>query len=225
VIFARQAQVRWTQPFSGGQWSIALENPETVASLATGTSFRADDDRLPDFAANVHFDTSFGKYSIAGVARQLRIDSLSAPATREQKLVTAFGINGVVPTFGKDDLRLSAYAGNGIGRYSIGFLSDAIVDANSRLVAPTQWLAMAAYRHYWSANLRSTVAFSAVGVSNPEGTAATVNKSSDSAHLNVIWSPVPQANAGLEYIYARREVQGGDSGNVNRVQASVQYFF
>jgi hypothetical protein len=225
VIFARQAQVRWTQPFTGGRWSLALENPETVASLPGGASFRADDDRLPDFAANVHFDTSFGKYSIAGVARQLRIDSLSAPATREQKLATAFGVNGVVPVFAKDDVRFSAYAGNGIGRYSIGFLSDALVDANSRLVAPTQWLAMAAYRHFWTANLRSTVALSGVGVSNPAGTGAGVNKSSNSEHLNLIWSPAPQTNVGLEYIHARREVQGGDSGTVNRLQASAQYFF
>ncbi|MEP6940899.1 MAG: DcaP family trimeric outer membrane transporter [Rudaea sp.] len=225
VVFARQAQVRWTQAFSGGRWSLALENPETVASLPSGASFRGDDDRLPDFAANVHFDTSFGKYSIAGIARQLRVDSPSSPAVREQKLATAFGVNGVIPSFGKDDLRFSAYAGNGIGRYSIGFLSDALVDADSHLVAPTQWLAMAAYRHYWTANLRSTLALSGVGVSNPAGAASGVNKSSESAHLNVIWSPTPQSNVGLEYIFARREVQGGDSGNLNRVQASAQYFF
>jgi hypothetical protein len=225
VIFARQAQVRWTQPFAGGQWSIALENPETVTALSNGTSFRADDDRLPDFAANAHFDTSFGKYSIAGVARQLRIDSSSAPASHEQKLATAFGVNGVIPMFGKDDLRVSAYAGNGIGRYSIGFLPDALVDANGHLAAPTQWLAMAAYRHFWTPGLRSTLALSGVAASNPSGTAAGVNRSADSAHLNVIWSPVAQTNLGVEYIYARREVQGGDSGTVNRVQASAQYFF
>ncbi len=225
IIFARQAQVRWTQPFTGGQWSVALENPETVAALPSGASFRADDDRLPDFAANVHFNTAWGKYSIAGMARQLRVDSASAPASRAQKLGTAFGVNGVVPTFGKDDVRFSAYAGNGIGRYSVGFFPDALLDAGGHLVLPTQWLAMVAYRHFWTTSLRSTVALSGLASSNPAGTGASVNKRSDSAHLNVIWSPVPQTNLGLEYIHARREVQDGSAGSVNRLQASAQYFF
>jgi hypothetical protein len=225
IIFARQAQVRWTQPFSGGQWSVALENPETVASLPSGASFRADDDRLPDFAANIHFDTAIGKYSIAAVARQLRVDSASAPASQTQKLATAFGVNGVIPVFGKDDVRLSAYAGTGIGRYSVGFFSDGLLDTNGRLVLPTQWLAMAAYRHFWTPTLRSTVALSGLGASNPASTGAGVNRRAESAHLNVIWSPVPQTNLGLEYIYAHREVQDGSAGSLNRLQASAQYFF
>ena len=51
-IFDRQAQVRWTQPFGGsgslaaGQWSVALENPESVVTVPGGANFRADDDRV-----------------------------------------------------------------------------------------------------------------------------------------------------------------------------------
>jgi hypothetical protein len=225
VIFARQAQVRWTQAFSGGQWSVAFENPETVASLPNGTQFRADDDRLADIAGNIKFNTSFGKYSFAAIVRQLRVDSAASPASREQKLGTAVGVNGVVPLFRADDVRFSAYYGNAIGRYSIGFLSDALLDANGHIELPNQWIAMAAYRHFWSPTVRSTLALSGVGASNPEGTAGTVNRSAQSAHLNVIWSPVPQTNLGLEYIHARREVQSGDAGTLNRLQVSAQYSF
>ena len=157
-IFARQAQVRWTQPFSSGQWSIALENPETVATLPNGTQFRADDDRLPDLAGIVSFNTGFGKYSIAGVARQLRVDSASAPASQDQKFGSALGVNGVIPFLRSDDLRFSGYYGNGIGRYSIGFFTDALLDANGHILLPKQWLATVAYRHFWSPNLRSTLA-------------------------------------------------------------------
>ena len=62
-IFDRQAQVRWTQPFGsaasggGGQWSVGLENPETVVQIPGGASFRADDDRLPDVTGQVLFNT------------------------------------------------------------------------------------------------------------------------------------------------------------------------
>jgi hypothetical protein len=224
-IFARQAQVRWTQPFTSGQWSIALENPETVATLPNGTQFRADDDRLPDLAGIVSFNTGFGKYSIAGVARQLRVDSASAPASQDQKFGSALGVNGVIPFMRSDDLRFSAYYGNGIGRYSIGFFTDALLDANGHILLPKQWLATLAYRHFWSPNLRSTLALSELGSSNPEGTAGSVNRDSQSAHLNVIWSPVVQTNFGLEYIHARREVQNGESGTLNRLQAAAQYSF
>jgi hypothetical protein len=224
-IFARQAQVRWTQPFSSGQWSIALENPETVATLPNGTQFRADDDRLPDLAGIVSFNTGFGKYSIAGVARQLRVDSASAPASQDQKFGSALGVNGVVPFLRSDDLRFSAYYGNGIGRYSIGFFTDALLDANGHILLPKQWLATVAYRHFWSPNLRSTLALSELGSSNPEGTAGSVNRNAQSAHLNIVWSPVAQTNFGLEYIHARREVQSGESGTLNRLQAAAQYFF
>jgi len=225
VIFARQAQVRWTQPFSGGQWSIALENPETVVALPSGDSFRADDDRYPDIAGNVKFDTRWGKYSIAGLARQLRVDSASAPAARDQKWGGAVGVNGVVPLFHGDDVRFSAYYGNAIGRYSIGFFPDALLDGNAHLVLPTQWLAMAAYRHLWTADLRSTLALSTLRSNNPVGTAGSVNRGAESAHLNLIWSPTPKTNLGLEFIHATREIQDGQSGRLNRVQAAAQYLF
>jgi len=225
VIFARQAQVRWTQPFSGGEWSIALENPETVVALPNGDSFRADDDRYPDIAGNVKFATRWGNYSIAGLARQLRVDSASAPASRDQKWGGAVGVNGVVPLLHADDLRFSAYYGNAIGRYSIGFFPDAVLDANDRLVLPTQWLAMAAYRHFWTPNLRSTIALSALRSDNPDGTAGSVNRGAESAHLNLIWSPTAKTNLGVEFIHASREVQNGQSGTLNRVQAAAQYLF
>lgn len=224
-IFARQAQVRWTKSFAGGQWSVALENPETVATLLNGTQFRADDDRLPDLTGMVRFNTAYGNYSIAGLARQLRVDSLSAPASREQKLGTALGVNGVVPLFSTDDVRFSVYYGNGIGRYATGFFTDALLDANGHIILPREWTATVAYRHYWAPTLRSTLALSGLGASKPEGTADTANKGAKSAHLNVIWSPVPQTNIGLEFIHASREIQNGQAGALNRVQASVQYFF
>jgi len=147
VIFARQAKVRWTQPFAGGQWSLALENPETVAALPSGDLFHADDDRVPDLAGQIKFATAHGTYSVAGLVRQLRGDSASAPASTDQKWGAAVGVNGVIPVFHGDDVRVSAYVGNAIGRYSIGFFTDAVIDANARVALPNEWLAMAAYRH------------------------------------------------------------------------------
>ena len=225
VIFARQAQVRWTQPFSGGQWAVALENPETVVALSGGESFRADDDRFPDLAGRIRFDTRFGTWSLAGLARQIRVDSASAPATREQKWGGAVGVSGVVPLPGGDDVRASAHYGNAIGRYAIGFFPDGLVDTTSHLVLSNEWLAMVAYRHFWRPGLRSTLALSGLRASHPAGTAGSVNRSAESAHLNLIWSPLARVDLGVEYIHATRQVESGDTGRLNRVQASALYRF
>ncbi|MGE5117621.1 MAG: DcaP family trimeric outer membrane transporter [Betaproteobacteria bacterium] len=224
-IFARQAQVRWTERLRAGQWSVALESPETVVALPDGTTFRADDDRVPDLAANVQVNARFGQFSLAGLLRQVRVDSAAAPAARDQRWGGGLGVNGVVPFGTRDDARFSVYYGNALGRYTVGFFSDAVLGSDQHLGLPDQWVATAAYRHYWSDTVRSTLALSGLGASNPAGTAGGVNRSAQSAHLNLIWSPVPQANLGIEYLHARRETEDGLDGRLNRLQASAQYFF
>lgn len=224
VIFARQAQVRWTQPFAGGEWAVAVENPETVVTLANGSSFRADDDRLPDFAGNVKFNTPYGKYTFAGMVRQMRIDSAADPAAVLHKWGGVVGANAVVGV-GADDIRATYYVGNAIGRYSVGFFNDALLGTTGGLKLPSQWVATVAYRHFWMPGLRSTLAISGLHSANAAGTAGGVNRSAQSLHANLIWSPVAQTNLGLEFIEARRAVQNGQSGTLHRLQASAQYLF
>jgi len=230
-IFDRQAQVRWTQPIEassyarGGRWSISLENPETVAQLQSGASFRADDDRIPDVTGQLALDTDRGAFSLHGIVRQLRVDSGASPAAVDGKIGAAIAIAGVVPARGRDDFRFTAGAGNGIGRYSNGFLPDAIVDAQGRLHLPQQWVAYGAYRHFWSETLRSSLVLSVGGERNPDAAPGDTNKATHSAHLNLIWSPVPRSDLGIEYIFADRETEDGQKGHLNRLQASAKYAF
>ena len=229
-IFDRQAQARWTQSFGpstwgSGQWSVALENPETVVQIPGGASFRADDDRWPDLTGQVLFNTPRGKVSVHGLLREIRIDSATAPAAVDQKLGGALSIAGVLPTVGRDDFRFTASVGNAIGRYSNGFFPDGVVGSDGQLRLPKQWGWFAAYRHYWSDQLRSNVVLSSAGENNPAGSPANTNKSTRSAHVNLIWSPVANSDLGLEYIYADRETEDGLRGHLNRVQASAKYAF
>jgi hypothetical protein len=230
-IFDRQAQVRWTQSFgpsawgTGGQWSLGLENPEAVVQIPGGGSFRADDDRLPDVTGQVLFNTSIGKISVHGLVRQIRVDSASAPAVVDQKLGGAVSVAGVIPSIGKDDFRFTASAGNAIGRYSDGFFPDGVVGSDGRIRLPKQWGWFAAYRHYWFDQLRSNLVLSTAGENNPAGAPASTNKSTRSAHVNLIWSPVPNSDLGFEYIYADRETEDGLKGHLNRLQASAKYAF
>lgn len=221
-IFVRQAQVRWTQPFSGGQWSVALENPETVATLFSGANQRADDDRVADLTGRIAFKTSYGDYSITGLARQVRIQSAAA---RDSRQGYGLGVYGVVPTTGKDTFNFGVNVGDGIGRYWGGLTSDGFIDAAGRLDLADQYGGFASYPHFWSDQLRSTLALGSLYASNPNFAGGATSNRFQSAHLNLIWSPIANTSFGAEYIFGRREVVSGLSGTVNRVQASFQYGF
>ena len=134
-------------------------------------------------------------------------------------------VAGVIPTVGKDDFRFTASAGNAIGRYSDGFFPDGVVGSDGQIHLPKQWGWFAAYRHYWFDQLRSSLVLSTASESNPAGAPANTNKSTASAHANLIWSPVANADLGVEYIFADRKTQDGLKGNLNRLQASAKYTF
>lgn len=229
-IFDRQAQVRWTQPFdakgsiAGGRWSVALENPESVVTVPGGASFRADDDRFPDITGQVQFDTSRGRIAVSGILRQIRADS-KTPAVVDQSMGGALSVAGIIPTTGKDDVRFMLSAGNAIGRYSNGFFTDGIVGADGEVRLARQWGWYGAYRHFWNDALRSNVVLSSTSARNPGGTPGTTNRSTQSAHVNLIWSPVANTDVGLEYIVANRRTEDGATGHLNRLQASAKYTF
>ncbi|MGE5169910.1 MAG: DcaP family trimeric outer membrane transporter [Rudaea sp.] len=226
-VFERQTQIRWTESFAGlqapTQWSIALENPETVVQTSAG-SLRADDDHVPDFTGQVAFDTARGKFSVHGLLRQIRVDT-AVPALTDQKWGGALALAGSVPTIGKDDVRFTASVGNGIGRYANGFFPDAVLDDRGRLGLPTQWLFYTGYRHFWTDSLRSSLVVSMASENNPAGAPADTNKRTRSAHVNLIWSPVENTDLGMEYIRADRETEDGSSGHLDRVQLSAKYAF
>lgn len=226
-LFIRQTQVRWTEGFDGGSWAIAAESPEsflTTANAGGGSNGLTDDDKVPDLVARVDFNTSAGRFALAAMARNIRVDTASGADDQWGGALAAYG---VVPTIGKDTFQFSLTAGNALGRYmGQAVFSDGSVDASGELSLNNQWGAILAYRHFWTDNLRSTLALSTARASNPSGaTTANMNESADTAHLNLLWSPVASTTFGLELIHARRETEDGRNGDLNRVQTSAQYNF
>ena len=56
----------------------------------------------------------------------------------------------------------------------------------------------------------------------------TTNQVTDeswNAFANLIWTPIPPLNVGIEVMYASRTLEDGRSGNLQRVQFSTQYNF
>lgn len=226
-LFVRQAQVRWTQKFVTGQWSVSAENPESLLAVpGSATTFRSDSDHVPDLTGRVDFSARGATYSVGLLARNIHVDSAAGPAATGGKWGGALSFTGIVPTMGKDDLRLNLNAGNAIGRYQVGgFFPDGYVDAKGELHLARQTSGYVAYRHFWSPTLRSTLELSAASSAPPPDTFKGINQADRSQHLNLIWRPVTNFDVGVEVIHARRIVTGGDAGNLNRLQFSAQYSF
>ncbi|MNR24233.1 hypothetical protein D3C85_1413020 [compost metagenome] len=117
--------------------------------------------------------------------------------------------------------------GEGIGRYvGLNFSNDAVLDASGQLDAIGVIAGFAAYRHVWTPGWRSSLIWSAQKVDNDvllTGTGA--NRSAQSIHANLIWSPVTAFDLGAELMFADRKLESGLDGDMTRLILFAKYGF
>jgi len=222
AVLARQPQVRYKY----GNLYVSLENPETTLSpLGGGTRLVTGDSHLPD--AIVRYDVAQrggGLLSIAGMVRQLRSDT---ELVKDTALAWGVSVAGKLAVGSKDDVRFEINGGKGIGRYiGSNFVNDGQVDEMGRIQPVAVLASFASYRHFWSASLRSSVMYAFQrGWNHDRLTGPDENKFTDDAHINLVWSPLPNVDVGGEYIRARRKTQGGETGIVDRFATFARYGF
>lgn len=133
--FIRQGQIRYTN----GGLQISVENPHSDLGDSS-------QDSIPDFIAKYTFKGDWGNVSVAGVARQ--INTLGG----DTESALGYGVAGRIKTFGKDDFRFQVHGGN-TGRYVSVLVARDLV--GEEIEESTS--IMAAYRHFWTNDMRSTV--------------------------------------------------------------------
>ncbi|EKE76770.1 DcaP family trimeric outer membrane transporter [Gallaecimonas xiamenensis] len=226
TVFNRQPMIRYTS----GNWMFAAENPETTYN-PYGASGRVDEDNsvLPDLVARYNMKGDWGSVAVSGLLRQLRADTLDANGdVQDNETTTGFGVNvsGMLKVGQTDDFRFSVTGGEGIGRYvALNTFNGAYAQADGGLEAISTVSAFAAYRHFWNDQWRSTFMVSGTWADIDEEMNQAVTKQVQSAHVNLIYSPVKPISFGVEYIYAERELENGEDGDLNRLQFSAKYVF
>lgn len=228
-LFIRQAMVRWTQPFNGGSFQFALENPHSsFISKAGATPTTGNSEIVPDIIARVNFANDFGKYSIATMARNLKVDQTIGGVHFDDNVWGyAVSLNAAIPTYNKDTIILQFNFGDALGRYMESEFADAFINpTNGDIETCNQMGIVAGYRHFWASNLRSSVLVSYAYRDNDLNYVAnTVTKDYKSVHANIIWSPVKRVNIGAEYIYGYKELENSADGSMNRLECSFQFIF
>lgn len=216
TIFIRQPQIRYTN----GPWQFAIENPETtVTPFGGGARLVTDTANIPDLVLRYNHSADWGSFTVAGLGRQLGI---AGPGGTDREMAFGLSLSGKFD-IGRNDLRWMVSGGPGIGRYlGLNTSNDAVLDANGELEAIDLLGGFVSYRHFWTDQWRSNFTLSAFRADNDTDlTGMGVTKSAESAHANLIYQATPHLRFGMEYIYARREIESGASGNMNRLQFST----
>ena len=225
TIFGRQAMIRYTS----GNWQIAAENPETtVTPYGGGGRIVADDNKVPDVVLRYNLSGDWGSFAAAGMVRQLRYEGSSAGMQIDDATTSfSLSLSGKFVFGNKDDFRWMASWGDGIGRYiGLNTSNGAVIDENGNLKSIEQIGVFGSYRHLWSDQWRSNFTVGYLSIDNDTsltGTGAT--KNATSYHANIIYSPQPKLDFGLEFLYADREIESGLDGDMARFIFSAKYAF
>ena len=224
TIFARQAMVRYTN----GPFQIALENPETtVTPYQGGGRIVADDNAVPDLVLRYNHKRDWGHVTVAALVRQLAYQNKQG-GNDIDSTDTSYGISiGAKFKLGDDDLRLMLNTGAGLGRYSgLNIVNGAVLDENNELQAIDSTGFAIAYRHMWTEQWRSSFTYSAFSADNDTDlTGLNTTESTWSTRANLLYSPSKELTFGAEYAFAKREVESGLEGDMNRLQFSAKYAF
>jgi hypothetical protein len=235
---------------------ISVEMPETQYTTANGVvtpdsrilglaspAFNV----MPDFHTRLTWRQDGLELVGRGMLRQLE---LRAPGTAlegvtSSRSATGFGVAGHVrfpmrwlsDDFGADELLGMAYYGQGIGRYFFSSTNgvDAVTNVdtltnrtlNTAFNAVESWGVTAAYRRFWTPQLRSNFSYSYARQNFPSYvldyqpgsvTALSLNSEVQQAFANLIWSPFGAVrngvfgpgwlDVGVEYLFTRRDIVG-----------------
>lgn len=223
TVFVRQSQLRYTT----GGFSVALENPRTVATpFATAGRITSNSGQLPDMTARFVYKADWGHLSFAGMLRQLAVEEPAA-GLDDRTFGGGVSFSGRYNIGANDDLRFMANYGDGISRY-IGFSinSDVNVDASGKLDSIGMFSGYAAWHHMFNKTLRGNLYASIAGFDNDTTqSSANVTKTVSSVHANLIWTVLPMLDVGAEAMWATREIETGNNGDLARLQFHVKYSF
>lgn len=225
----RQALLRYTYDTKLFLYDISIEEPK-ITLLDQNSSKIVTKDNLPyDFVLRARYYPSWGELGIAFLSRKILQESAVAN-TKDSKYGYGVNISGRIKTFSLDDIRFNAHYGEGSGRYiAYGAFSEGTVSANGEITLNPVYGGHLGYRHFWSEKLRSTAAFSYIGADYTNDILQTgvhkVTKESYATQINLLWVPVKNLLTGVEYAWAKREVQSGESGRAAFLNFVLRYDF
>ncbi|MDR7103306.1 DcaP family trimeric outer membrane transporter [Croceicoccus sp. BE223] len=232
TVFVRQPLIRYSAPVGKtATLHLGVENPESGTAVAGAPALVENgDDRIPDFTARLALAPSFGELSLAGLVRQVRVETGGVAAD-----ATGWAVSGGGKLFLNDaktsDIRALVTYGHNAGRYiGLNFAPDAVfVPATGDLASVDEIAAIVAARIALSPVVRVNLMGSYQKVDYANSLTLSdiggFNKEAWSAATNVFYSPVKNVDLGIEYRRGNRELVNGADGTLDRVEFAAKYSF
>jgi len=233
----RQPQIRYTWlPLQKYSYAVAAETP--AVSITGGEGVNVVPDLIGRF---IWRPKPEAHVQVAAVLRQVRGQSIANPADTKSDNAWGLSVSAAWP-FQRwkltDRIVFQVNGGVGIARYIKDLNAqggeDGVFDnTNGELVALPVLGWYFAYQHMWRAwettrkmNLRSSIIASWVLVDNPSFLSTqdpSAYKRTQRYAGNLVFSPSPRIDVGLEYIWGERTNLDGQSGTSSQIQF-VGYF-
>jgi hypothetical protein len=238
MAFYRNVQVRWMPIQGDTRVTFAAERPG-----ATGDAGPAQERvdlmtivgryPVPDLSGELRWAGSRGYVKLSGVLRYITWDDLTNDAVDLSGQQVAWGgsVSSTVKLWGKNNLKLQATYGHGIGNY----INDSPPDIGAQnnpgnAVRPLLGRAlpvlgfMAFVDLYWTERWTSSVGYSMLNVDNTDAQTATALHRGQYALANLLFNPTKHSMVGGEVQWGRRDnFSDGWSYDAFKIQVSFRY--
>ena len=240
MVFFRNVQFRWMPLKGDSRITLALERPGASADQGRyADRIELQDVRphfpAPDLSGEARLGRKWGYVEAAGILRRIKWVDVGTDQFDLSGGVWGWGINlsSNLKVHKDNVIKLQVVYGKGIQNY----MNDAPADVgpvpnpgNPRTPLtgePIPLLGIVAfYDHYWSPKWSSTVGYSRLDTDNTSGQADNAFRTGQYAVTNLLYYPVKDALAGVEFQYGyRKNFRDGWSVPDYRIQFSFKYNF
>ncbi len=221
MVFVRQAQIRYTN----GNFQASLENTDTtVTPFGGGGRIESGDGATPDFVARYNIRRDGVNVALAGIARRL---SAETGAIDGDALGWGVSVQGRVSLTDSSDLRFSATAGEGVGRYiGLNAINGAVATASGDIEPIPVYGGLIAWRQELGEGRRFNVGYSFLEADNDVAlTGNSATRSVQSGYAAYLASMGGGVTVGGELMIGNRELENGTSGTISRITLSTKYAF
>jgi hypothetical protein len=218
--------------------NVAIERPATDYTDRLGAFQASSSTSLPDLTANLKYAAGFGHVSLRGVLRDLKIRDVSDVGTTPfinnsfRKTAWGLGVSGKLFVYKKSNVFAQYNFGDGIGRYIIICNGQAVFYNQTSRIFDLQkaYNTILGIEHFWSDCLRSNIIYANTQIKTsrfmPALTGTTrVSKSFNQFFLNLIYSPIPPLDLGIEYGFVNRRSVDLRYGKARRITLGMSYKF
>jgi hypothetical protein len=202
--------------------SFAIE--EATHKIIAPDSITGKENKLtPNFVGRVVYTKPRGHIQF-GASYGL-IDFIPDAGDNQTANLWGLSLSGKMNIATKDAFMGTVVYGNGVNLYRSGNTT-ATFDLLGQLDVPAELGVMAAYEHYWSSHVSSTVSYG-YGEQYYDDEQITPESLTHVAHYlsaNLLWWFLGKYGyAGIEYIYGSRETPSGATGSAHRLQAALKF--